>query len=272
VITSIGPQHLESFGTIQNIARAKFELADALQKPQKLPEGGALFVNFDNDYIREEIAARNASGVVRYGMSEEGCDYIGKDVSVSSSGSTFTVVYPDRSARVFSTRLLGRHNVTNIIAALAVADRLHVDGAAAAISVGRLEAVPHRLQLINRGDIIIIDDAYNSNGIGAEAALEALSGFDGFKILVTPGMVELGGEQERLNRHFGKMAAAVCDFVVLVGPRVTGSVLAGLKDAAYPEGKIFVAEDAASAFLKVNAIGTGGQKIVLIENDLPDNY
>jgi UDP-N-acetylmuramoyl-tripeptide--D-alanyl-D-alanine ligase len=268
VITSIGPQHLESFGSMRNIVRTKFELADALQKP---PAGGTLFVNFDNEYIRDEIAGMGTGRVVRYGMSE-GCDYIGKDVFVSSSGSTFTVVFPGRPARGFSTKLLGRHNVTNIIAALAVADYLGVGAAEAAISVGRLEAVPHRLQLINRGDIIIIDDAYNTNDSGAKTALEVLGGFDGFKILVTPGMVELGGEQERLNRKFGQMAAAVCDFVVLVGPRVTESVLAGLKDAAYPEDKIFAAADIASAFLKVSAVGTGSQKIVLIENDLPDNY
>jgi UDP-N-acetylmuramoyl-tripeptide--D-alanyl-D-alanine ligase len=270
VITSIGPQHLESFGSIQNIARAKFELADALLESRKSPHI-PLFVNFDNSYIRDEIERRNACGAVKYGLTE-GCDYTGKDVSVSSAGSTFTVAFPDKPARVFSTKLLGRHNVTNIIAALAVADCLGVDDASAAISVGRLEAVPHRLQLINRGDIIIIDDAYNSNEAGAEAALEVLSAFDGFKILVTPGMVELGVEQERLNRRFGEMASAVCDFVALVGHRATESVLAGLKDAAYPEDKIFVAADLTSAFLKVNAIGTNKTKVVLIENDLPDNY
>ncbi|MDR0649715.1 MAG: UDP-N-acetylmuramoyl-tripeptide--D-alanyl-D-alanine ligase [Synergistaceae bacterium] len=270
VITSIGPQHLESFGTMQNIVRTKFELADAL------PDDGALFANGDNAHIRGEIARRGGCRAVSYGMSE--CDYIAKDISVSSAGSAFTVAFPDRpgkSARLakeFSTKLLGRHNVTNILAALAVADYLGVDADAAAVSVRRLEAVPHRLQLISRGGMIIIDDAYNSNESGSSAALEVLGGFDGFKILVTPGMVELGEEQDRLNRKFGQMAASVCDFVILVGERVTGSILAGLKSASYPDEKIFIARDVVSAFERAAAIRANKQKVVLVENDLPDNY
>jgi UDP-N-acetylmuramoyl-tripeptide--D-alanyl-D-alanine ligase len=265
VITSIGPQHLESFGSVENIVRTKFELADSL------PEDGALFANFDDERIRHEITGRSAVKTVTYGLSD-GCDYTGKCVAVSSAGSEFTVLYPGGTAKSFSTKLLGRHNVTNILAALAVADYLGVESSGASVSVRRLEAVPHRLQLISRGDIIIIDDAYNSNAAGAEAALEVLSGFDGFKILVTPGMVELGGEQDALNRKFGESAARVCDFVVLVGERVTKSILAGLNGAAYPKEKVFTAKSVAEAFEKVNSIKAGKQKVVLIENDLPDNY
>jgi UDP-N-acetylmuramoyl-tripeptide--D-alanyl-D-alanine ligase len=197
---------------------------------------------------------------------------------VSSAGSTFTATFPAHTgkpsgrAKGFSTKLLGRHNVTNIMAALSVADCLGIDADAAAISVRRLEAVPHRLQLISRDDIIIIDDAYNSNESGAQTALEVLGGFDGFKILVTPGMVELGEEQDRLNRKFGEMAASVCDFVILVGDSVTKSILAGLRGASYPDEKIFAAPGVAQAFEKVAALRAGRQKVVLIENDLPDNY
>jgi UDP-N-acetylmuramoyl-tripeptide--D-alanyl-D-alanine ligase len=265
VITSIGPQHLESFGSVQNIVRTKFELADAL------PEDGVLFANFDNERIRREITDRNSVKTVTYGLSD-GCDYIVKGVAVSSAGSEFTAVYPDGTAQSFSTKLLGRHNVTNILAALAVADYLGVEASGAAVSVRRLEAVPHRLQLISRGDIIIIDDAYNSNAAGVEAALEVLGGFDGFRILITPGMVELGSEQDALNRKFGESAVRVCDFVILVGERVTKSVLAGLNCAAYPKEKIFIAKNVAEAFEKVNSLKAGKQKVVLIENDLPDNY
>ena len=85
-------------------------------------------------------------------------------------------------------------------------------------------------------------------------------------------MVELGEEQDRLNRKFGEMAASVCDFVILVGERVTESILAGLKSASYPDGKIFTAADVVSAFEKAATIRTDKRKVVLIENDLPDNY
>ena len=274
VLTSIGPQHLESFGSIENVVRTKFELADAL------PEDGVLFANFDSELIRDMIAGRGSGNpsmlcrtgkVISYGMSD-GCDYVGKRVAVSSAGSEFTARYPDGSERNFSTKLLGRNNVTNLLAALAVADYMGVPHESALASVRRLEAVPHRLQLISSRDTIIIDDAYNSNETGAAAALEVLSGFDGFKILITSGMVELGSKQDALNRKFGMSAAAVCDFVILVGERVTKSVLSGLNGASYPNEKIFIAQSVASAFEKANSLKTGRQKVVLIENDLPDNY
>ena len=157
--------------------------------------------------------------------------------------------------------------------AIAAADYLGVKRDDMEISVRRLEAVPHRLQLIRKNSIIIIDDAYNSNPSGAGAALETLGMFDGVKIMVTPGMVELGIAQDECNRRFGIEAAGVCDFVVLVGERQTGSVLDGLKDASYPDAKIFVVETLKSALDAVEKIDSGcEQKIVLLENDLPDNY
>jgi UDP-N-acetylmuramoyl-tripeptide--D-alanyl-D-alanine ligase len=163
--------------------------------------------------------------------------------------------------------------VQNLVAAIAVADYLGVPPTDIAIGVRRLEAVPHRLQLIRRDNIIIIDDAYNSNEKGAQAALDVLNMFDGFKILVTPGMIELGTLQDEHNRQFGRQAGAICDYVILVGEKQTRSLLAGLKGDAYPDEKIFIAENLTQAFEKVGAIGPGdAPKIVLLENDLPDNY
>ena len=85
----------------------------------------------------------------------------------------------------------------------------------------RLESVPHRLELSKRVGMTLIDDSYNSNPSGTKAALETLSFFEGEKILVTPGMVELGDKQEEYNCEFGRNAAAVCDYVALVGERQT---------------------------------------------------
>jgi UDP-N-acetylmuramoyl-tripeptide--D-alanyl-D-alanine ligase len=133
------------------------------------------------------------------------------------------------------------------------------------------------LQLIRQDNIIIIDDAYNSNENGAKIALETLALFDGFKILVTPGMVELGTLQDESNRRFGRQAAAVCDCIVLVGEKQTRSLLEGvlenLRENAHPEGKIFVVENLRQAFDRIGRIDAGDeQKVVLLENDLPDNY
>ena len=140
-------------------------------------------------------------------------------------------------------------------------------------AVRKLEGVPHRLQLSDKGNITIIDDAYNSNPSGTKAALEALSLFNGFKILVTPGMVELGSKQDELNREFGQNAADVCDYVVLVGEKQAVPIKAGLLDKNYDESKIYVASNINDALNHVYALNSQGKKkIVLLENDLPDNY
>jgi UDP-N-acetylmuramoyl-tripeptide--D-alanyl-D-alanine ligase len=139
--------------------------------------------------------------------------------------------------------------------------------------VRKLEGVPHRLQLSDKGNMTIIDDAYNSNPSGTKAALEALSLFNGYKILVTPGMVELGEKQDELNREFGRNAASVCDYVVLVGQKQAVPIKAGLLDEKYDENKIFVADNINEALTHVYALSSGGKKkVILLENDLPDNY
>ena len=138
--------------------------------------------------------------------------------------------------------------------------------------VRRLESVPHRLELSKRVGMTLIDDSYNSNPSGTKAALETLSFFEGEKILVTPGMVELGDKQEEYNCEFGRNAAAVCDYVALVGERQTKSIYKGLVEAGFDESRIFVSPSLGDALAKVGAIRTDKKKIVLLENDLPDNY
>ena len=263
VITSIGPQHLESFKTLDAVKNTKFELADAL------PQDGMLFLNNDDENIRAHGSKRP---FVSYGI-ENKSDYTASDISVSERGTTFTVTGPDGEKKSFSTRLIGRHNVLNITGAIAVSNKFGIPLSELKGQVRRLEGVPHRLELKKKNGVTLIDDAYNSNPSGTKAALETLRLFEGYKILVTPGMVELGEKQEELNREFGANAAKVCDYVVLVGKKQAVPIKAGLLDAGYPEKKIFVADTIEEALTHVYAIGSNGQqKIVLLENDLPDNY
>ncbi|MBQ7117609.1 MAG: UDP-N-acetylmuramoyl-tripeptide--D-alanyl-D-alanine ligase [Clostridia bacterium] len=263
VITSIGPQHLESFKSLDAVKNTKFELADSL------PEGGMLFLNGDDENIKAHGSNRP---FISYSIEGE-ADYVGYDISVSERGTTFSVKTPEGENEQFSTKLIGRHNVLNIVGAIAISHKMGISLKELKGQVRRLEGVPHRLQLSDRGDMTIIDDAYNSNPSGTKAALEALSLFDGYKILVTPGMVELGAKQNELNREFGRNAAKVCDYVVLVGQRQAVPIKAGLLDEAYDESKIFVADTIEEALSHVYSIGSEGRKkIVLLENDLPDNY
>ena len=262
IITSIGPQHLESFKTLDAIKGTKFELADAL------PEGGMLFLNGDDENIDSYKGDRK-----HISYSLEGGDYSAFDIAVSERGTTFKVKAPDGETQEFSTKLIGRHNVLNIVGAIAVSHKMGIALKDLRSAVRKLEGVPHRLQLSDKGNMTIIDDAYNSNPSGTKAALEALSLFNGYKILVTPGMVELGSKQDELNREFGSNAADVCDYVVLVGEKQAVPIKAGLLDKNYDESKIYVASNINEALTHVYALNSQGKKkIVLLENDLPDNY
>ena len=130
-----------------------------------------------------------------------------------------------------------------------------------------------RIELVSKGKDIIIDDAFNSNPSGAKAALETLSYFDGMKILLTPGMVELGEKQNELNCEFGENAAGVCDYVILVGKKQTESIHQGLLNKGYPEDKIYIAANFNEAINHAYALNSHGEKkVILLENDLPDNY
>ncbi|MBE6779188.1 MAG: UDP-N-acetylmuramoyl-tripeptide--D-alanyl-D-alanine ligase [Ruminococcaceae bacterium] len=259
IITSIGEQHLETFGSLDNIIKTKFELADAV------PAEGTVFLNWDNEYIRSrEVAVP----VVTYATEQE-ADYRATDITVDSHGCQFTLVAPDGETCRYTTRLLGVHNIQNLAGCMAVAHRLGVSLKEMIYPVRMLKPVEHRLQLLPNG---YIDDAYNSNPAGFRSALDTLSGFAAQRVLVTPGMVELGDRQEALNRELGTYAATRCDYAVLVGLRQAPPLREGLLEGGFPEDRIFVAATLQEGLAYVNQLPANGQRIVLLENDLPDNF
>lgn len=265
VITAIGPQHLESFHSVENIIRTKFELADAL------PAGGLLFLNGDNEYIREEKEKRTQTGIF-YETGESGSGYRASELKVSALGTAFQVTTPDGESAEFQTKLVGRHNVGNITGAIAVAHTLGIPLEELKLPVRRLQPVEHRLQLIERGSVTIIDDAYNSNPAGSKAAVDTLALFDGLRILITPGMVELGEKEEEYNYEFGCAAAAACDYILLVGKRRTEPIKKGALAAGFPEERLFTTDKLEEAVSYAYALNTEKHKFILLENDLPDNY
>jgi len=271
MLTSIGPQHLETMKTIENIINEKFEIADCIDSVK----GGMVFLNYDNDYIRNRKTDKN---IVRYGISKNAEDYRASDLSVSEKGTAFTVIAPSGEQTRFTTRLLGFHNVQNITGAIAVANTLGIEMKDLIRPVKSLEPVPHRLQIINKGRDIIIDDAFNSNPVGANAALDVLKMFNGgesasgVRFLVTPGMVELGEKEYELNKELGAHAADCCDFAVLIGEKQAVPIKAGLIENHFPEEKIKIFKTLNQGLEFIYNFDSNKQKIILLENDLPDNY
>ena len=259
ILTSIGEQHLETFGSVENIIATKFELVDAIS------QDGAAFLNFDNDFIRSHAVSVPA---VTYGV-KEGTAYRATDITVDGHGCQFTLTAPDGESCRYTTRLLGAHNIQNLAGCMALAHCLGISLQEMVYPIRMLKPVEHRLQLLPNG---YIDDAYNSNPAGFRSALDVLAGFDAQRVLVTPGMVELGEQQETLNRQLGEYAATRCDYAVLVGLKQAPPLREGLLAGGFPEERLYVAATLQEGLAYVNNLPTEGQRIVLLENDLPDNF
>ena len=269
VLTAIGPQHLERFGSIERIAAAKYELIESL------PADGVAVFNADDPRCRD-LAARTAGQVIRYSVHEPPGPDVNLAVGQVEHGqrcASFTLQDDGGAAQPITVALLGLTNVNNVLAAAAVARLCGLSLAEIASAARDIEPVPHRLQPIDgAGGVLVIDDAYNSNPVGAAAALDVLAAVPGRRrVLVTPGMVELGERHEVEHETLGRRAAAVCDTVVLVGPDRTAPILAGLRAAAFPAEHVIVVGSLAEATARLaNLLGPGD--VVLFENDLPDTY
>jgi UDP-N-acetylmuramoyl-tripeptide--D-alanyl-D-alanine ligase len=267
VLVNIGPEHLERFKSIERIEASKAELLAAL------PTDGIAIVNHDDPRVRRLALQAWAGRVIRFGHTEAGAEVQARDIRTTRNGLEFTVEADGHGSVRFSVSLLGRHNVENLLAAVATALALGLTLEETARAAQRIQPVEHRLQPIaGAGGVLIVDDAYNSNPSGAAAALEVLSELPGGqKILVTPGMIELGALEYEANRSFGGQAAAVCDAVILVGHERSAPLLDGLRTAGFRMDRVQVVRDLAEATTHLGTLVKAGD-VVLFENDLPDTY
>jgi UDP-N-acetylmuramoyl-tripeptide--D-alanyl-D-alanine ligase len=271
VLTAIGPAHLERFGSLEAIEEAKSELAEAI------PEDGVFVTNADDERC-VRAAARSSGRVVLF--SAEGApdaELTAAGIAMAEGTTRFTLRRRTKEGEeetVVRSKLLGRHNVANLLAAAAVGASIDLPLDAIARALARVTPPAHRLApILNRqAGIVVIDDAYNSNPVGAAAALEVLASHQADRrLLVTPGMVELGEREAEENERFGRQAAAVCDLVVLVGEERSRPIRAGLAAAAFPDSGIHVVANASEAQALLAKTTRRGD-VVLFENDLPDLY
>ena len=267
IITSIGPCHLETFKSIDNIMRTKYELIE------NLPDDGTAIFNYDNTHVKK-LADKTFKNKLVYGIDNfEDTDVFATDIHVDSSGSVFTLCIRSLGTIECRTRLLGRHNILNILGGAAIASVLGLTLEEIKRGISKLEPVEHRLQLIDPGTgVLVIDDAFNSNPDGAKAALDVLNSFkDRRKIIVTPGMVELGDLEETENFRFGELIASVCDVAILIGKKRTMPIYRGMKKHNFNEDNLYVVNSLNEATELIKNI-TKINDVILFENDLPDTY
>ncbi len=267
IITSIGPCHLETFKSIENIMRTKYELIE------NLPDDGIAIFNYDNEYVKR-LADKTFKEKLLYGIDNiEDTDVFATNIHVDSLGSSFSLCIKSLGVIECRTKLLGKHNILNILGGAAIASVLGLSLNEIKRGISNLEAVEHRLQLIDNGlGILVLDDAFNSNPDGAKAALDVLNSFtDKRKIIVTPGMVELGDIEETENFKFGEQIACVCDIAILIGKKRTLPIYQGMKKHNFNEDNLYVVNSLNEATEILKSL-TKVNDVVLFENDLPDTY
>ncbi|MBQ1289497.1 MAG: UDP-N-acetylmuramoyl-tripeptide--D-alanyl-D-alanine ligase [Erysipelotrichaceae bacterium] len=263
IVTSIGPQHLNTFKSLENIIHEKMQAVECL------PADGVAILNVDNEYIRD-YEIKNSCRVVRVGIANTDADIVGKDIRYDKDGSSFTAVIRGKEYE-FSTELLGENNIMNCLLAIALALEMGITAEEAQRYLKEVRPIEHRLQKKRINGYLFLDNAFNSNPVSCRQSLDVLSKMEGKRVVITPGLIDLGSEEARYNREFGAYMKDRADYVILVGELQKENILNGLKDSGYPEENISCCNTMKEAFGLVYSRFTP-QDTILIENDLPDAF
>ncbi|MEL7833391.1 UDP-N-acetylmuramoyl-tripeptide--D-alanyl-D-alanine ligase [Fodinibius sp. Rm-B-1B1-1] len=264
VVTNVGVAHLETFGSQDAIARTKSTIVKRTK-----PNGKAV-LNANDERVTAMADLRHDLKFTYAGL--ESGDIQGQNITYGPEGMTFTVTAGEEK-KTFTMQLLGSHNVQNMLLAVGVAQSLGLRLTTMAMAASRMEPVEHRLELKSQNGITIIDDAFNSNPVGAKNAVETLAAFEnGRKIIITPGMIELGEIQDEKNREFGEqIGKANLDLVILVGQNQTEPIRKGITSTGFDMENVKTVSSLYEANRLMQDFAQEGD-VVLYENDLPDSF
>ena len=204
VITNIGPDHLEFFGSMEGSAQAKAELLD------HLPEDGAVVLNADDEYF-DYLASRAQCRVVAFGASPKAAVRAANVRTDEKGGTSFGLILPGKSRQTeVRIRTQGQHNVSNALAAAAVGYALGLSGAAIAEGLSKFRPAAMRSQISQSHGVQVINDCYNANPASMKAAIQLLAELGRGKrsIAALGDMLELGADTKRLHREVGAFLAA----------------------------------------------------------------
>lgn len=266
ILTAIGTAHLESFGSEENIQKTKFELIDSL------PDDGIAILNGD-DPKQLSYKIQSKCQKIWIGIDNHDVDLYATNIHCSNNGSSFDCfIKEENQSYTFTTKLLGNHNIYNVLAGIALAREFGMSMEEIKTGVRKIKPIEHRLEIKPIGSIYMIDDAYNSNPVGAKRAVEVLDMMPGTKVVVTPGMIELGVKEKEYNKIFGMQIANVADYVILIGEKRTQPIYQGLMESDYSKEKIYILNDVKESFPLLATLKSKDDLYALYENDLPDSY
>jgi UDP-N-acetylmuramoyl-tripeptide--D-alanyl-D-alanine ligase len=265
IITAVGEQHLETFGSLENIRAAKMELCDFVPREN-------IVTGVTCGAPPLEVLHGTPQTPASRGREQGAVVNTSKRAPTAPPVSPVPPVSPAPPAPLYQTKLLGRHNQKNIDLCVQMARKIGITEENIVAAVAGLKPTPHRLELIEaQNGVRILDDSYNANPDGAKVALEVLAAFGGTKVVQTCGFAEQGEKAVTLNREFGVQIAAAADFVIITGGLNKAALAEGLTAADFPPEKTYFVPNTEAAKTIYPRVLHGGDTL-LIENDLPENY
>ncbi len=280
VLTSIGKQHLNTFKSFENIIQTKSELSEFIKAIS-----GIMVFNLDDKnvldiYLKYSlkkygvcIDINNHENFEQKRIFDNETILSAYNITLSEKGCKFDLLKNNEYFLTAESVLLGKHNILNILLAVAVAVELNLSKNEIITGIRKLKPIPNRLEIKKLANgATLIDNGFNSNPTSAQVSLEVLSLFNKkIKTIITPGLVELANEQYTENYLFGKSIAKVADTAIIVNNVNKNSLTAGLIDGGMEKDKILYFDNFNSSL--INYLKTlSANNVVLIENDLPDNY
>lgn len=260
IITGIAPQHLETFGSVEEVMAEKEELPKGVRE-------GCVYYNVASDGARLLYERREGRKV---SVGYRDADALLSEPKITLKGTTFSLVYRGKNLSLFLP-LLGRAAAEDFALAAVVALDLGVEEKMIEVAATRLSPVPHRMEVIRQGGLTILDDSYNINPVGASAALSTLSALPAVRRAVyTSGMVELGKESDALNEAFGRKIGEVCDLAIVQRSSYGDAVVRGIESVGGGTRVLRVADTAEATGLFSQEVGAGD--VLLITSDLPRDY
>lgn len=263
IITSIASQHLERFGSLEKLAKTQFEVAKALKN------NGTLFLNSMDDLTMKYQNEFSANKLFFAGEMDK---FRIENLKVEDGNLEFKLILDKDSAEI-KLPLSGEHNAYNFLAAATIAYKLGLPIKTIATRAKLILPTEHRLEVTKNSKFTLIDNSYNTNPKVVISSLKLLkeTGGNNQKILITPGLIEQGSNAELENKKFIKMAAGTADEIIIVGESYKEFLKKGLEESNFPKDKIHFVKSTKAALEKVNKMAKENA-VVLIENDLPDQY
>jgi len=279
VLTGINEQHMATFGSLENIIKAKYELIESLPRSESessllrgLPENGLAIFNGDNDYCYELYKKTKKPKKVyslQSTISNLPVDLYTSSIAVNREFLSFKVIDKNGESAIFKANLLGEQNISNILASAVCAKELGMTLEEITKACQKIESWQGGVELkkgIN--GLNIIDATYSANPDGVISHIDYLKIWPGKKVIIMPCLIELGKVSKRIHKEIGKKIGEVCDLSIITTREHFQEIGEGATEKGLKGENILFIENPKEIFEKIKNFCSHGD-VVLLESRMP---